>query len=181
MAADGFTHHLYFAAIPPTQIKDRIAAAWQKDGSGGNIRRDVLHLSLQNICPPGLLDPSKVAMAQAAANRLRRAAFTLTFDRLMTFGGGVGKRALVLATDNSNPAANDLAVELRRLLAEVGVRCTTTAKVTPHLTLVYGRAFAGTRYLVDPVRWTIQDVTLVDSLIGQSRHVYLGTWPLMTD
>jgi RNA 2',3'-cyclic 3'-phosphodiesterase len=181
LAADGFIHHLYFAAIPPTQIKDRIAAVWHKDGSGENFRRDVLHLSLQNICPPGILDRSKVAMAQIAATRLRHAGFTLTFDRLMTFGGGAGKRALVLATDNSNHAANDLAIELRRLLAEVAVKCPTKTKITPHVTLAYGLGFAGTRYLADPIRWTIQDITVIDSLIGQARHVHLGTWRLVTD
>ncbi len=181
VAADRFIHNLYFAAIPPVEIKNRIAAVWQKDGTGEKLRWDVLHLSLQNICPPGVLDRSKVAMAQTAASRLRHAEFTLTFDRLMTFGGRAGNRALVLGTDNSNPAANDLAIELRRLLAEVGVKCPTKAKVTPHVTLSYGPGFAGTRFLADPIRWTIQDITLIDSLIGQGRHVHLGTWRLMPD
>ena len=181
LTADGFIHSLYFAAIPPTEIKDRIAAIWHNDGTGEELRWDVLHLSLQNICPPGALDRSKVAMAKTAADHLQHAEFTLIFDRLMTFGGRVGNRALVLATDNSNHAANDLAIELRSLLAEVGAKCPTKAKVTPHVTLAYGPGFFGTRYLTDPIRWTIRDITLIDSLIGQGRHVHLGTWRLLTD
>lgn len=55
------------------------------------------------------------------------------------------------------------------------------AKVTPHVTLAYGPGFSEPRLLDKPILWMIDEITLIDSLQGQNRHVALGQWSLPQD
>jgi len=48
---------------------------------------------------------------------------------------------------------------------------------TPHVTLLYdGRVV--TERLVEPIRWTVREFVLVRSLLGKTRHIVIGRWPL---
>jgi RNA 2',3'-cyclic 3'-phosphodiesterase len=172
-------HVLFFAAVPPDTIKDQIADAWRSTGTGERFRRDTLHMTIQVIAGLNEPDPVLVDRARLAAAAPRTGPFELCFDRLLTFGGRPDNRALVLATDGRRDDANDLAVELHQALKAVGLAPPRWQKVVPHLTLAYGPGFADTRHLAQPIRWTIRDITLVDSLQGQGRHVSLGNWPLL--
>jgi RNA 2',3'-cyclic 3'-phosphodiesterase len=87
----------------------------------------------------------------------------------------------VLATDGRSARANDLAIQLRHDLNAVGLMPPRQQKVVPHLTLAYGPGFPEIRHLAVPIHWTIRDITLIDSLQGQNRHVVLGNWPLLAD
>jgi RNA 2',3'-cyclic 3'-phosphodiesterase len=171
-------HVLFFAAVPPDSVKDRLAEAWASAGTGERFRRDTLHMTIRAVAGLYEPDPVVVKRARLAPAQIRTAPFELCFDRLLTFGGGPDDRALVLATDGRDGSANDLAVELHHAMKAVGLVPPGFQKVVPHLTLAYGPGFPDPRRLVEPIRWTIQDVTLVDSLQGQGRHVSLGTWRL---
>ncbi len=172
-------HVLFFAAVPPDQIKDQIAEAWRSTGTGESFRRETLHMSLLAIAGLDMLDPILVDRAQRAALAVRHSPFELRFDRLMTFGGQPGNSALVIGTDGHNHHPNDLSMGLHHALKSVGLVPPNRKKVTPHLTLAYGPGFSHKRHLIKPICWTIRDFTLVDSLQGQGRHVPLGTWPLI--
>jgi RNA 2',3'-cyclic 3'-phosphodiesterase len=178
---NGQSHLLFFAAVPPQAIRERIAEAWLLSGSGERFRGNTLHMTIQGIANTKFLDTGLVEQARLAASALRVAPFELCFDRLMTFGGGMGSRALVLGTDGRNDCANDLAAALHESLREAGFMLPRRRSIVPHVTLAYGVGFAETRCLAEPVRWTIRDITLIDSLQGQGRHVPLGNWPLPED
>jgi RNA 2',3'-cyclic 3'-phosphodiesterase len=179
--SDGQSHVLFFAAVPPQAIRERIAEAWRLSGSGERFRSKTLHSTIQRIANTKSLDTGLLDRARLAASSLHVAPFELCFDRLMTFGGGMGKRALVIGTDGQNDCANDLAAVLHEALREAGFMLPRRRPLVPHVTLAYGAGFAETRHLTEPVRWTIRDITLIDSLQGQGRHVPLGNWPLPED
>ena len=172
------SHVLFFAAVPPQGIIDQIAEAWRLTGTGGSLRRNTLHVTILAITGLNTLYPTLIDHARRAATTLRAVPFELCFDRLMTFGGGMGKRPLVLRTDSQTDRVTALATELHNSLTETGLVLPRLRKVTPHVTVAYGAGFTETRPLPAPIRWTIRDITLIDSLQGQGRHVSLGTWPL---
>jgi len=47
----------------------------------------------------------------------------------------------------------------------------------PHMTLLYDSCALQAR-TIDPVRWTMTEFVLVDSLRGRTRHVPLARWQL---
>ena len=134
-------HSLYFACIPPDEVKDQLADAWGSTGTGEKLRRDTLHRSIRAVAILTDLDPILVERARSTPPAPRTAPFDLCFDRLMTFGGRPGNCALVLGTDRRNAHANDLAIELHHVLRATGLAPPGRQKVVPHLTLAYGTGF----------------------------------------
>lgn len=185
MAKPSFTrrpdHVLFFAAVPPPEINARMAKAWQAFGTGEPFKHDTLHLSIYAVAGADELDPTLIKRAQQAANVLRTAPFTLAFDRLETFSGDPGKYPLVVRTEKTSRKLNDVAAELHAACRSTGLTASRSAANTPHVTLARGPGFPETRPLDEPILWTVTEITLIDSLQGQGRHVHLGTWPLPED
>lgn len=174
-------HVLFFAAIPPLEIKAQMAKAWQTFGTDEPFRHDMLHLSIYAVAGTDDLDPILIKRARQAAISLRTAPFTLCFDRLTTFSGDPGDYPLVVQTEKASHKLNDVAAELHAACRATGLTASRSAKITPHVTLAYGPGFSETRHLAKPILWAIDEITLIDSLQGQSRHVSLGRWPLPKD
>lgn len=171
-------HVLFFAAVPPPGIRDQLAKAWQAMGTGEPIRYDTLHLSIYAVAGVDHLHPMLVQRARQAADALRTVPFTLRLDRLMTFNRDPGNCPLVVTTEDKNHNVNEIAADLHAACRRLGLPGSRSKKPTPHVTLAYGPGFAEARMLAAPILWTIEDVMLIDSLQGQSRHVSLGRWPL---
>lgn len=171
-------HVLFFAAVPPEPVAERIAEAWRGAGTRDGFRAATLHLSLLAAAELDRPDPQVTALLQAAAEGLRSAPFELRFDRIVTFGQGPGNHPIVLTVPERSAAVDGLAAELHRAATDAGLALPRLRRITPHVTLAYGRGFAGRRYLTQPVRWTVQEVTLIDSPQGEGRHIPLGRWPL---
>jgi 2'-5' RNA ligase len=53
----------------------------------------------------------------------------------------------------------------------------STAKFAPHVTLMYDSQGVPEQ-AVEPIRWSAHDFVLVHSLLGQTRHIHLGRWPI---
>ena len=174
-------HLLYFAAVPPPEIKSRMASAWKTAGTGEPFRHDTLHLSIFAVAGLDHLDRVLVRRARQAALLLRTGPFPLCFDRLMTFNGSPGNLPLVIATERISSDLNQVAAELRAACHAMSLTASRSARVTPHVTLAYGRGFTGKRRLARPIFWTIDEITLIDSHHGRGRHVPLGRWALPPD
>ena len=175
------THVLFFAAVPPAELKARMATAWQSFGTGEPFRNDTLHLSICAVAEVDDIDPVLVQRAGQAARALRTAPFTLCLDRLMTFPVGAASHQLVNATERTSNDLNEIAAELQTACRAMGIAASRPTKIMPHVTLAYGRGFPEVRPLDTSILWTIEEVTLIDSLWGQGRHVPLGHWPLPLD
>jgi 2'-5' RNA ligase len=165
-------HNYFLAAIPDASLARQMEIAWQRHGTGERFRAQKLHMTLlefkdqQNI--PTDLERLKRCVA---GSDLR--GFDLVLDRLMTFGGD----ALVLGMNGKSASASMLNKQLQKALTRSGFQ-PASSSVTPHVTLAYGPGFPETRLLEKPISWRIDQLTLVDSLVGQGQHIRLADWPL---
>ncbi len=173
-------HVQFFAAVPPAGVVERIAAAWAAVGTPDFFRRSVLHLTLLPLAGDGAPPPADLAeRADWGLRQLMATPFTLVLDRLATFHGrpDSGRRPIVLYPDKGVEPARALAAQIRDAATRGGVGA-VRRRLDPHVTLAYGEGFAGERPLADPIAWRIDEVVLIDSLQGQTRHDILGRWKL---
>ena len=81
-------------------------------------------------------------------------------------------------------AGDEGVVDVRRLENEIGevlergrIR-EPSRHFSPHVTLMYDQTVIPTERLRQPVRWKVEEFVLIHSLLGESRHVVLQTFPL---
>lgn len=182
LSRDATLHNVFFAALPDATMT----------ASAGRAARDVrqrlrlsatpipperLHVSLLCVggfsgsCPPAIIDA-----ALRAAGTVSMPPFKAEFDRVASFSGNHGQRALVLTGDGDGVAGFiRLQEALRHALMKTGLRLPQQSSSSPHLTMMYAEN-RPCDFAVEPIGWTVNRFVLVDSLIGQSRHVHLGRW-----
>ena len=172
-------HALFFAVMPPAadlpRIEQRAQAMLRQHGlSGKPIRADRKHVTLMSLgtydgaVPQDLID---AASAVASANVVP--GFELVFDRALSFKGS---GAFVLAGDDVTAPITAFRQTLHAALAQAGLR--TRPSNTAHMTLAYDDRHVEEQR-IEPIRFAVQAVVLIDSLVGQGVHRHLGQWPLL--
>jgi len=184
LSRDATLHNVFFAALPD---------ATMSAGAGG-IARDVrrrlrlaatpipperLHVSLLSVggfsgsCPPAVIEA-----ARRAAGSVSMAPFKVEFDRVASFSGSHGQRALVLTGDGDSVAGVlRLQEGLKHALMKAGLSLPRQSGSSPHLTMMYDENRI-CDFAIEPIGWTVSRFVLIDSLVGQSRHMHLGQWSL---
>ncbi len=146
-----------------------------RDLRGRPLADDRFHVSLhklRNLAVPRRA-PLDEACAAVAANC---APFELVFDRVASFGGRLGKKAVALWGDRS-AAPQNFRRQLAFALFRAGLGHFDIGHFTPHVTLLYD-ARTVAEYPVPPLAWRVNEFFLVQSLTGESRHVVHGHWTL---
>jgi RNA 2',3'-cyclic 3'-phosphodiesterase len=64
-------------------------------------------------------------------------------------------------------------------MTDAGIGRYVRSAFKPHVTLLRDDTYITSRP-VAPVSWTVGELMLVDSLVGQSRYVVHGRWPLQS-
>jgi RNA 2',3'-cyclic 3'-phosphodiesterase len=184
LSRDTTRHNVLLAALPDATMNAR----------AGEIARDVrrrlrlsatpipperLHVTLLSVggfdgsCPPAVIDAT-----MRAAGTVSMAPFKVEFDRVASFSGSHGQRALVLTGDGDGIAGfMRLRDALKHALMNAGLRLPRQSGFSPHLTMMYDENRIS-EFAVEPIGWTVSRFVLIDSLVGQSRHVHLGQWSL---
>lgn len=144
---DSSDHVLFFAAMPPLEIKAEMKNAWQNFGTGEALRYNTLHLSIYGVTRMPRLDQVVVQRAQQAAAAVRTAPFTRRFDRVMTLNVRDGSRPLAILTDNTINKPKQIAADLHAACRARGLTAAQSQSATPHVTMAYGRGFHDVRYL----------------------------------
>lgn len=184
LSKDTTQHNVFLAAAPDaTMIAGAREAALDTRRHLGLtaalVRPEHLHVSLLAIggfsgsCPPAVIDA-----AIKAAGAVSMAPFRAEFDRVASFSASHGQRALVLTGDGDGVAGFlRLQEALRQALMRAGLRLPRQPSSSPHMTTAYieNRTFD---FCIEPIGWTVSRFVLVDSLVGQSRHMHLGQWLL---
>ncbi|PZR00450.1 MAG: hypothetical protein DI533_07730 [Cereibacter sphaeroides] len=170
---------LFFAALPPPDIRAQIAVAWRRSDIDARLRSNVLHLSIQGLVGVNDVPDDLVDGLNRAGELTQGNSFDLCFDRVEVFGRGEGNRPVVLSTDRKGRGANDLAICIRRALSRVGFPPVDTRKVEPHVTMAYVPGERNSEKLFQPIHWRVTEFSLVQSVQGEGRHIVLGTWPLV--
>lgn len=180
---DATLHNVFFAVPPDATMSVSM------EGVAHDVRRRLqltatpipperLHVSLLSVggfcgsCPPAVIDA-----ALRAAGTVSMAPFRVKFDRVASFSAGHGKRALVLTGDGDGVAGVlRLQEALKHAAMTAGLRFPPQPGSAPHLTMMYESQTCD--FPIAPIGWTVSRFVLVDSLVGQSRHVHLGRWSL---
>lgn len=157
---------LHLMAKPTPRALAQILDMPRKDGR----RPDLAHVTLLTFvdlerCVAGLLLRLLEAMRGFRAD-----AFHLGFNRI------VEGRCVTLRSRRAQQGARDFQEGLTRFLRARGFE-TFLPPPQVHLTINYRRDGRGAEP-IRPVAWCVDEVLLIESLHGKSRHVEHGRWPL---
>lgn len=171
---------LFFAIRPPASLASEIARLAGRSKElfglkGAAMPAERLHVTLSYV---GLHAPDLVALAERALTGFAARPVEVTFDRMASFKGKPGNHPLVL---QGGPALTGLRFLQRQLALElkrVGLASAAKASFSPHVTLLYDRVVVP-ETPVDPFTWTVRELVLVQSVVGQGRHIDLKAWPFL--
>ena len=166
-------HSLFFAIRPPDDVALRIAEATASLPVGGMpVRPDRLHVSLLNLVRERAIPVGLTEEAIDAAGEVRATPFMVKFDHL------VGARGhMLLLPSEPLDQFRMFRERLGFTLMRAGMDFQLNGRFNPHLTLLYGNDLTFETE-IDPIIWRVEDFVLIDSVVGETRHVELGRWPL---
>lgn len=182
LGRDATLHNVFFAVLPDATIAARTVGiacdvCRRLVLTATPIPPERLHVSLLSVggfsgsCPPAVIDA-----AMRAAGTVSIAPFKVEFDRVASFSGGHGKRALVLTGGDGLDGLVTLRKAVSHAMTKAGLRLRPQSGSSPHLTMMYEDRTCD--FPIEPIGWTVSRFVLIDSLVGQSRHMHLGHWSL---
>ncbi len=171
-------HKLFFAVYPDPETAGRIAALVE-----GLRRRHGLvapafpperyHVTLYGL---GVYEAAPAAVlegARAAAEAIAIPPFDVELSHVVSWGRGQGKRTLVLVGGEGvaglEQVRAELEIEVPRLLPDLK----PPPPFNPHMTVLYDPRVVAEE-AIEPIRWRVDELVLVDSLHGRGRHLRLG-------
>ena len=169
----------FFALLPdPTAAAsaDRTAKAlthWFE--LAGRPRTDKYHVSIWGWSAAAEPDGQGLALMRRAAQRVRQAAFKLTFDEVASFAQRAENKAIVMTGRDTVIGADRLHDALDREMRAAGFRGWRASR-QPHLTLLYDRRLIPL-VRVRPLSWLVTDFVLIRSVRKEAYEI-LGHWPL---
>ena len=177
-------HRLFFAvrlsagASPLAfSLAQRLRAEHRLSGKPISVER--LHVTLHWLQDHAALPQELVVQAIAAAGRVEMAPFEVVFDRVESLGDANHGGPLVLAGSTGLVALRRLQRTLGDAMREAGLGEYVRTRFRPHVTLLRDDKYVA-RQAVDPIHWTVSELVLVHSVIGEGRHITLGQWPLQS-
>jgi 2'-5' RNA ligase len=174
-------HRLFFALYPDPASALRIAALATRlrtelglKGRPHELQR--LHVTLHHLGDFVGMPERERGAAEAAAQSLQAEPIALRFDHLLSFERKrASNRPLVLGGGLGLDGVREFRRRLGEALKAQGLK--VESSYTPHLTLLYDDRLVP-KQPIEPLGWTAGEFVLVDSLLGQGRHVPLARWPL---
>lgn len=177
--APGRLHSVFFAVLPEPAEGLRLHAharrvEEQLGFAGRAMDADRLHMTLRHLgvdaSEPATADVERWCRAAAA---VRQSAFEVVFDHVATFSG---KDRPCVFTSSDDAGLQRLHEALGIALANTGERV-ARQRMAPHMTLSWrGRRIEETP--IEPVRWRVSELALIDSHLGEHDHQVLGRWAL---
>ncbi len=175
-------HRLFFAIRPDAaaaavaaQLTEQAVAA---HGLGGRpVEAERLHVTLHWLHDHPGVPSAMIAAATQAGDAIEAGPFGVGFDRLESFGDARRGGPLVLSGQAGLGPLRRFQRELAAAMVDAGIGACARGGFRPHMTLLYERTRVAAQ-AVEPVRWTVDELLLVDSLLGRHRHVVLARWPL---
>lgn len=173
------TDGLFFALLPHIAAAAQLGRTAQQLSirhrlTGTPLATERFHISLLGFGAYAGLPRELVDGASEIAAEISARPFDVTFDRAMSFLGR--PRPLVLCGGNG---VADLIAFQRTLGDAIQTRGLGRMKpqFMPHITLLYDK-HGIEEHAIEPVGWTVREFVLVHSLLGKSRYIPVGRWPL---
>ena len=164
-------HRPFFALRPTPRIARQIAMAAELFGHGV-LPPERLHITLFILDDmpdlPAALGEALLGVGKGVA----LTPFEVTVDRLVG-----SQRSVALRPSGRNAGLTDLHAQLAMLARVAGIGVRDGWRFSPHLTLGY-RDGPSTSERIAPVSWVADELVLIDSHVGATRHEVVGRWPL---
>jgi RNA 2',3'-cyclic 3'-phosphodiesterase len=135
-----------------------------------------MHLSIQSLGRYDRISDALIERAMLIGSRVEVPAFPATFDRLQGFNGTYG-RAVVLTSKRPVDGFLTLRKAIWAEMQLAGMDVPPSLGFAPHVSLGYQQTRIPT-IPVKSVTWIVHELVLIKSLIGRSKHICLGRWPL---
>lgn len=159
---------LYVMAKPPPDIAARIWALPRNDPSRGP---ELLHVTMLSLFDLHYAPPEWLSAVIAALERFEGSAFPLAFDRIEN------RKAVTLRTRDPLTQARAFQKALvNHLLAQKAPMMLGTTP-EPHVTINYRGDRRGAQK-IEAIGWTVNEILLMESIVGKTTHVDHGRWPL---
>ncbi|MES2693242.1 MAG: PHP domain-containing protein, partial [Verrucomicrobiota bacterium] len=151
-----------------------------------------LHVSLHALGEGSTLPESTLALARATAASVAAATapFEIVFDQAGSFtksapsqsqiqsrSQGQTKNPFILRAAPNVAALHAFHRALGLALRDNNAGHHIRSRFSPHLTLFWDLASIEA-HPVPPLRWTVAELVLIHSLVGQAEHVVVARWPL---
>jgi 2'-5' RNA ligase len=145
--------------------------------SGTPVPAQILHVTLLHLDDHAELPPGLVAEAIEAGANVRTPPFEVVFDRVASFSRQ-GKMPLALCGGDGVAGLVAFQQAICAAMTKGGLgRYVRRERFNPHVTLFYDRRRIDEQ-AIEPIRWRVREFALVRSLLGQTRHITLASWPL---
>jgi 2'-5' RNA ligase len=172
--------NLFFALLPPPALRPALvqlgAVLRSAHGlRGASIGADRLHLTLASCLDERRPLDDCIAAAKAVGDQISHAAIPLLFEWTDSFYTRPGACPLVLRGAQGLDQVCAFRRLLRAQMQKSGLAM--DASFTPHITLLWADRVVGA-HPIAPIHWQADELVLVKSLVGQSRHVHVARWPL---
>ena len=174
---------LFYAVFPPADAAAQIAATAQRLRAerklkGRPLHNDRFHITINHVDDYADLPPDIVAKALAAGDAVKAAPFDVTFDRAASFSGRQANRPFVLRGGQALADLKAFQLTLAHAMKANGLGKLVDKMFVPHVTMLYDGRLV-TPQDVPPITWTVTELVLVHSQLGQTKHIALKKWALV--
>ena len=166
-------HHLFAAILPSPDAARRIGEMRNVLGGKSPVADERLHITMGLLPLLEEIDRGIESAACSALSAVRCAPVRVCFDRILTRSGHTG-----LIPSETLPALIDLQRKIDRSFLNAGLPFAPLWSFNPHITLLYSGVAAPLEH-VDVISWRVDEIVLVHSYVGLSRHEILHRVPLV--
>jgi RNA 2',3'-cyclic 3'-phosphodiesterase len=172
---------VFFALRPDEATAQQIHAMAMRLRDANGLRGklhpvETLHVTLCYLGAFVGVPPELLQGADMVGRAQRAMPFELALDRVLTLPGNRKQLPVVLCRGDDCAPLTSLRARLGAALSGIGRRYEPRI-FRAHVTLLYD-SIEIPEQLVGPISWTVRELLLVRSLIGQGRHEVLGRYPL---
>lgn len=174
------TDRVMFLLYPDAATAQRIAAEAGRlkatlGLNGAPLLTDRFHITLHHLGDYAGLPKDIERKGVDAGEAMSHAPFEVTLDRAVSFSNRPGNNPFTLQGGEGVEALIGFQKALGREMAGVALKPDKT--FTPHVTLLYDGQIVPAQAIA-PISWTVDRFVLVQSKLGQTRHIPLKSWPL---
>ena len=160
---------LYIMAKPPPEVQALITALPRNDPGRG---AELLHVTLISLYDLHYAPPDWLSATKAALDSFVAPSFPLHFDRIEN------RKAVTLRTRDPLTEARAFQKALVNHLLQQKAPIMDGTTPEPHITINY-RGDRLRAEKMSPIGWTVDEIILMESIVGKTTHVEHGRWPLL--
>ena len=175
------TRNIFFALRPNGSVLDAIAAAADAIAAshrsiGRRLKRHRLHMTVLHLDTLTTIPDTYLRHAIDAGDRIAVGPFELSLD----IAGSFRTRDLPwwIGCSQTPHALGDLHRQLHADTRSCVEKSRDDAPFTPHVTIARSNREVLANTPIAPIRWNVEEVCLIDSVMGKPHFDVLRTWQL---